>query len=153
MARETIWSNKRQHPEVHLLQLDLENEELALGKLRDAGTAQQQELRQLELTNRTALSDLEMQIKVSEMEVSRLRIDVDNERRLDSIGSGTGDRVRQAETAYRAAVLALEQLRTRLRNERLSTAAAEHSKQLSVSSCSLLLPNQMRYPHHSRLYR
>lgn len=117
-----------------LLQLDLEQEEASLGKLQDARTQQQQELRQLELTNKTNLSDLEMQIKVSEMNVNRLRIEVRNERRLDSIGSGTGDRVRQAETAYKAGVLELEQLRTRLRNERLRSAAAERGQQLNVTS-------------------
>lgn len=117
-----------------LLQLDLEQEETSLGKLQDARTRQQQELRQLELTNKTNISDLEMQIKVSEMNVNRLRIEVNNERRLDSIGSGTGDRVRQAETAYHAGVLELEQLRTRLHNERLRTAAAERGQQLNVTS-------------------
>lgn len=117
-----------------LLQLDLEQEEASLGKLQDAHAQQQQELRQLELTNKTNISDLEMQIKVSEMNVNRLRIEVKNERRLDSIGSGTGDRVRQAETAYKAGVLELEQLRTRLRNERLRTAAAERGQQLNVTS-------------------
>ena len=117
-----------------LLQLDLEQEETSLGKLQDARTRQQQELRQLELTNKTNISDLEMQIKVSEMNVNRLRIEVSNERRLDSIGSGTGDRVCQAETAYHAGVLELEQLRTRLRNERLRTAAAERGQQLNVTS-------------------
>ena len=117
-----------------LLQLDLEQEETALGKLIDARTMQQQELRQLELTNRTAISDLEMQIKVSEMNVNRLRIEGNNERRLDSIVSGTGDRVLQAEKAYNVAVLELEQLRTRLKNERERTVAAERGRQLSVNS-------------------
>ena len=117
-----------------LLLLDLEQEQTALGKLHDARTMHQQELRQLELNNMTEISDLEMKIKVSEMNVSRLRIDVENERRLDSIGSGTGDRVRQAETAYRAGVLELEQLRTRLRNERQRASAAEASQRLHVCS-------------------
>lgn len=117
-----------------LLQLDLEQEQTTLGKLQDARTMQQQELRQLELSNMTEISDLEMKIKVSEMNVSRQRIEVENERRLDSIGSGTGDRVRQAETAYRAGVLELEQLRTRLRNERQRASAAEASQRLNVCS-------------------
>ena len=117
-----------------LLLLDLEQHQTALGKLRDERTIQEQTLRQLQLSNRTTLSDLEMQIKVNEMNVNRLRIDVDNERRLDSIGSGTGDRVRQAETAYAAGVLELEQLRTRLANEQLRTAAAERGQQLAVGS-------------------
>lgn len=117
-----------------LLQLDLEQEQTGLGKLQDARDKQRQDLRQLQLGNMTDISDLEMRIKVSEMNVSRQRIEVENERRLDSIGSGTGDRVRQAETAYRAGVLELEQLRIRLRNERQRAAAAEAGQQLNVSS-------------------
>ena len=66
--------------------------------------------------------------------MNRLRIEVENERRLDSIGSGTGDRVRQAETSYKAGVLELEQLRTRLRNERQRAAASEQGRRLGVSS-------------------
>ena len=117
-----------------LLLLDLEQEQTELGKLQDARTMQEQQLRQIQLSNMTDISDLEMQIKVSEMNVSRQRIEVENERRLDSIGSGTGDRVRQAETAYRAGVLELEQLRTRLRNERQRASAAEKSQRLNVST-------------------
>ena len=117
-----------------LLLLDLEQEKTTLAKLQDARTMQQQALLQLQLSNMTEISDLEMKIKVSEMNVSRQRIEVENERRLDSIGSGTGDRVRQAETAYRAGVLELEQLRTRLANERRRAAAAESSRRLDVSS-------------------
>lgn len=117
-----------------LLLLDLEQEQTELGKLQDARTMQEQQLRQIQLSNMTDISDLEMQIKVSEMNVSRQRIEVENERRLDSIGSGTGDRVRQAETSYRAGVLELEQLRTRLRNERQRASAAEKSQRLNVST-------------------
>ena len=35
-----------------------------------------------------------MQMRVKEMELNRLRQEMCSERRLDSIGSGTGDRVR-----------------------------------------------------------
>lgn len=115
-----------------LLELDLEQEQMKLAERHDARTIVEQELRQLQLSNHTELSDLEMRIKVNEMNVNRLRIDVDNERRLDSIGSGTGDRVRQAETAYSAGVLELEQLRVRLQNERGRMAASEHSLMLNV---------------------
>lgn len=117
-----------------LLQLDLEQEETALNKLIDSRVMEQQELEQLRINNRTLLSDLEMQIEVNGMQVNRLAVEVANERRLDSIGSGTGDRVRQAETAYATAVLQLKQLRMKLDNERLRTAAAEQVQQLGMSS-------------------
>lgn len=117
-----------------LLEIDLRQEETDFDKLVDRRNMQRQELTQLELSHRTLLSDLEMQIEVSEMEVNRLKIEVENERRLDSIGSGTGERVRQAETAWQSAVLQLRQLRTKLANERKRTVAAEGVQKLNVSS-------------------
>lgn len=117
-----------------LLEIDLRQEETDFGKLVDRRNMQRQELTQLELSHRTLLSDLEMQIEVSEMEVNRLKIEVENERRLDSIGSGTGERVRQAETAWQSAVLQLRQLRTKLANEHKRTVAAEGVQKLNVSS-------------------
>lgn len=117
-----------------LLELDLEEEEVALGKLRDNRTVKEQELRQLKLNNHIELSDLEMRIEVNEANVSRLAMNVANERRLDSLGSGTGDRVREAETAYKTAVLELKQLRLRLANERQRAAAAETGQKLNIGS-------------------
>lgn len=117
-----------------LLQLDLSQEETGYDKLVDSRNMKRQELEQLRLTNRTLLNDLEMQIKVKEMEVSRMQIEVENEKRLDSIGSGTGERVRQAETAYHTARLELSQLRTKLTNERSRTASAERVQQLNIST-------------------
>ena len=117
-----------------LLELDLEKEQIELEKRHEALIKEEQSLRQMQLSNHTELSDLEMRIKVSEMNLNRLKIEVANERRLDSIGSGTGDRVRQAETALSSGILELQQLRTRLQNERERLAAAERSQQLNVSS-------------------
>lgn len=122
------------HKGMPLLELDLEEEEVALGKLRDDRTVKEQELRQLKLNNRTELSDLEMRIEVNEANVSKLAMNVANERRLDSLGSGTGDRVREAETAYKTAVLELKQLRLRLANERQRAAAAETGQKLNIGS-------------------
>ena len=116
-----------------LLLLDLQQEETELAKLIDNRDISRQELEQLRLNNQTMLSDLEMQIEVSSMNLNRLALDVENEHRLDSLGSGTGDRVRQAETAYIAGKLELKQLQTKLENERLRTAAAEKVQQLNIN--------------------
>lgn len=116
-----------------LLQIDLESIETEYRKLLDERSIRQQELTQLRLNNSSQISELEMQIKVKEMEVNRRNVEVDNERRLDSIGSGTGERVRQAETAFLTARLELNQLRQRLVNERKRSAASEQVQQLGVS--------------------
>ncbi len=117
-----------------LIELDLESTESAYAKLLDELQIKDKELAQLRLNNSTQLGELAMQIEVQEMQVNRLKVEMENESRLDSLGSGTGDRVRQAEIAYRTAQLELRQLKTRLVNERERTAAAERVQQLGVSS-------------------
>lgn len=117
-----------------LLQLDLETAETNYSKLLNERDMRRQELTQLQLNNRTQLSELAMQIEVKQMQVNQLKVEVENERRLDSLGSGTGDRVRQAETAYTTGKLELRQLRERLANEKLRNAAAEKVQSLNVSS-------------------
>ncbi len=73
-----------------------------------------------------------MNIKVKEMDVNRKRVEVANERRLDSLGSGTGDRVREAELAYNTGKLELEQLRQQLENERGVREAEMQMKALEL---------------------
>ncbi len=121
-------------PGTPLLQLDLTDEQTAYDKTLDRHRMGNSQLQQLHLANSTLLSDLAMQIDVKDMQVKALAIDVDNERRLDSLGSGTGDRVRQAQTALRVARLELKQLREKLANERLRAQAAEQAERLSVGT-------------------
>ena len=52
------------------------------------------------------------------MELDRLEAELRNERYLDSIGSGTADKVRQAEMAAQTARLRLEQQRMQLKNDK-----------------------------------
>ncbi len=117
-----------------LLQLDLQESEKALRNLHDSHQVKQNQLTQLQLSNRSALDELEMLIDIKEMEVNRLAITVDNERRLDSLGSGTGDRVRQAETAYATGQLELKGLRKKLVNERERLASLENAASLELGN-------------------
>ena len=116
-----------------LLRLDLQSAESDLRRMGDEVSMKQNEIEQTALNNETYITDLEMKIKSKEMAVNHLKAEVSNERRLDSIGSGTGDRIRQAELAYSTGLLELEQLRTQLRNERKAHAASYRSKQLEGS--------------------
>ena len=115
-----------------LLRLDLESTENEIGRLADERRSKVLETEQTRLNNTTYLADLEMQAKVKEMDVNRLHAEVINERRLDSIGSGTGERVREAEFAYETGRLQLEQLRTQLDNERRVRDASIKMKQLEL---------------------
>lgn len=117
-----------------LLRLDLREAEAQVQNLRDNYQIKNKSLDQQRLANRSTLADLEMQCQIKEMEVNRLVIEMNNERRLDSLGSGTGDRVREAETALATGRLQLEGLRKKLVNERQRLAALETSLSLEVGN-------------------
>lgn len=116
-----------------LLRLDLQSTETELNKLKDQIEMKRYELEQQKVNNSTRVSDLAMQVKVKEMAVNRLEVELRNERYLDSLGSGTGDRVRQAELAYNTGRLELEQMRQQLVNERKVTDAGLSVKNLDIN--------------------
>lgn len=116
-----------------LLRLDLQSTEAEVRRLSDELSMKRNDKEQTSLGNQTYLTNLEMQIEAKRLAVDELEAEVRNERRLDSIGSGTGDRVRQAELAYRTAKIELEQLRKQLANERKSRASSYRSKELEES--------------------
>lgn len=116
-----------------LLLLDLQSAQTEMSGLEDQMRMKHYELDQQRINNSTYLNDLAMRIEVKAMTVNRLEAEVANERYLDSLGSGTGDRVRQAELAYRTGRLELEQLRQQLANERQVRDAALKVKELDIS--------------------
>lgn len=81
-----------------LLRLDLQSTETELNKLLDQSQMKQYEIEQMKLNNNTRTSDLAMNVKVKAMAVSRMEVELRNERYLDSLGSGTGDKVRRGRT-------------------------------------------------------
>ena len=113
-----------------LLRLDLQSTEIQYQRLNDELAMKRYEIEQSALEGHTRITNLEMQIEAKEMAVDQLKAEVESERRLDSIGSGTGERVRQAVLAYRTGVLELEQLRKQLANERRIQENTSRSKQL-----------------------
>ena len=100
-----------------LLRLDLQSTETELAKALDEREIRHQQSVQLKANTETQLADRRMQIEVEEMHVSQLEAQLRNEQYLDSLGSGTRDRVRSAETALRTARLQLNQLRQQYANE------------------------------------
>lgn len=116
-----------------LMALDLRNVENEMANFADEQQLKEYELTQTHLDNTTYLSNLQMQVKVKEMEVDRLGAQLESERRLDSLGSGTGEKVREAELAYSRGKLELKQLREQLGNEAKSRDASEQMKQIELS--------------------
>ena len=107
-----------------ILKLDLQSTETEYKKLLDEEQMKRYQLEQLKVNNNTYLSDLSMQVKISAMKLNRMEVELRNERYLDSLGSGTTDKVRQAELNFNTGKLELEQLRQQYKNEK-EVAAAE----------------------------
>ena len=127
-----------------LLRLDLQSTETELNKIKDQIEMKRYELEQQKVNNSTRMSDLAMQVKVKEMAVNRLEVELRNERYLDSLGSGTGDRVRQAELAFNTGRLELDQLRQQLANEHKVTDAGLNVKNLDINIASKNLGEMSR---------
>lgn len=116
-----------------LMLLDLQSANTSLQKLAGERRIKSYRNRQEDISASNDITNLEMEIKVKEMAVSRLAAVAENERKLDSIGSGTGEQVRQAELALNTGRLELAQLRKRLVNLRESNRAAEASRAVELS--------------------
>ena len=116
-----------------ILKLDLQSTETEYNKLLDEEEMKNYQLQQLKVNNETKLKDLAMQIKVKEMNLNRMKVELRNEQYLDSIGSGTTDKVRQAELSVNVAQLELEQLRQQYTNEQEVMAAEYKVQELDLS--------------------
>lgn len=113
-----------------LLRLDIEEARNRYQRMADELSIKRSEIKSLSLTDETQLTDLEMRIKTKELAVDQLKAEYESERRLDSIGSGTGERVRQAHLAWQTATLELHQMHRQLDNERRIRHAMAESRQI-----------------------
>lgn len=100
-----------------ILKLDLQSAETAYNKLLDEEQMKQLQLEQLRISNKGKLSEMEMKLKVSRMEVNRKAVELRNEQYLDSLGAGTTDKVRQAELSYNVGLLQLSEDEQKYQNE------------------------------------
>ncbi len=119
-----------------IMRLDLQSAETEVRRLGDELEMKRNATERAQLDSKTRLTNLEMQIKAKELAVGELKAEVANERRLDSIGSGTGETVRQTELAYRTGLIELERMRKELENERRSLDAAHRSNKLEEGICA-----------------
>lgn len=98
-----------------ILKLDLLSAETDYKKQLDEEQMKRLQLDQLRIQNRNKLSEMEMQLKVSRMELNRKEVELRNERYLDSLGAGTTDKVRQVELDYNVSVLKLKRMSKNMR--------------------------------------
>lgn len=127
-----------------ILKLDLQSTETSYNKLLDELMMKQYQLEQLRVNNDTYLSDLDMKVKVYAMKLNRLEVELRNEQYLDSLGSGTTDKVRQVELAYNTGRLELEQLHQQYENEKKIKAADLKVKELEINIFSKSLAEMKR---------
>ena len=116
-----------------ILKLDLQSVETDYKKLLDEEQMRSYKLDQLRVNNQTKLNDLSMKIKVSAMQLNRKKVELRNAQYLDSLGSGTTDKVRQAELSYNVAQLEYEQLKQQYDNEKEVLAAEYKVQELDFS--------------------
>lgn len=127
-----------------ILKLDLQSTETEYKKLLDEEQMKRYQLEQLKVNNNTYLSDLSMQVKISAMKLNRTEVELRNERYLDSLGSGTTDKVRQAELNFNTGKLELEQLRQQYANESKVKEADLKVKELEFNIFSKSLAEMKR---------
>ncbi len=116
-----------------ILKLDLQSAETDYKKLLDEEQMRSYKLSQLRVNNQTKLDDLAMQIKVSAMKLNRMKVELRNEQYLDSLGSGTTDKVHQAELSYNVAQLEYQQLKQQYANEKEVLASEYKVQELDFS--------------------
>ena len=115
-----------------ILKLDLQSAETDYQKGQDDEQMRISKLQQLKVDQNTKLTDLAMQIRVAQMKLNRMRVEMHSERYLDSIGASTRDNVHQKEMNYNVARIELEQQKKQLINERLSSAAEYRVQKLDL---------------------
>lgn len=116
-----------------ILKLDLQSVETEYNKQLDEEQMKSLQLEQQRVTNHNKLSEMEMNLKVSRMELDRKAVELRNERYLDSLGAGTTDKVRQVELDYNVSVLKLKEDEQKYKNEQALAEADLKVKKLELN--------------------
>lgn len=116
-----------------VLKLDLQSAETEYKKKLDEQQMKQLELEKLRVTGHSKLSEMEMNLKVSRMELDRKAVELRNERYLDSLGAGTTDKVRQVELDYNVSQLKLKEDEQKYINEQALAEADLKVKELELN--------------------
>ncbi len=116
-----------------ILKLDLQSAETDYNKQLDEEHMKRLQLEQQRVINHNKLSEMEMNLKVSHMELDRKEVELRNERYLDSLGAGTTDKVRQVELDYNVSLLKLEEDQQKYKNEQALAEADLKVKELELN--------------------
>ena len=116
-----------------ILKLDLQSAETEYNKQLDEEQMKSLQLEQQRVTNHNKLSEMEMNLKVSRMELDRKAVELRNERYLDSLGAGTTDKVRQVELDYNVSILKLKEDEQKYKNEQALAESDLKVKELELN--------------------
>lgn len=116
-----------------ILKLDLQSAETEYNKQLDEEQMKSLQQEQQRVTNHNKLSEMEMNLKVSRMELDRKAVELRNERYLDSLGAGTTDKVRQVELDYNVSILKLKEDEQKYKNEQALAEADLKVKELELN--------------------
>lgn len=116
-----------------ILKLDLQSAETEYNKQLDEEQMKSLQLEQQRVTNHNKLSEMEMNLKASRMELDRKAVELRNERYLDSLGAGTTDKVRQVELDYNVSILKLKEDEQKYKNEQALAEADLKVKELELN--------------------
>ena len=116
-----------------ILKLDLQSAETEYNKQLDEEQMKSLQLEQQRVTNHNKLSEMEMNLKVSRMELDRKAVELRNERYLASLGAGTTDKVRQVELDYNVSILKLKEDEQKYKNEQALAEADLKVKELELN--------------------
>lgn len=134
-----------------ILRLDLLSAETDYKKQLDEVQMNELKLEQLRIQDRSKLSEMEMQLKVSRMELNRKAVELRNEQYLDSLGAGTTDKVRQVELDYNVSKLKLEEDEQKFINEQATADADLKVKELELNIARKTLAETKRTLDDARI--
>ena len=134
-----------------ILRLDLLSAETDYKKQLDEVQMNELKLEQLRIQNRSKLSEMEMQLKVSRMELNRKAVELRNEQYLDSLGAGTTDKVRQVELDYNVSKLKLVEDEQKFINEQATADADLKVKELELNIARKTLAETKRTLDDARI--
>lgn len=101
-----------------ILKLDLASFKNEYEQQQDEVEMKKAKMNQEITNNESELADIAMQIDVDKMKLQRINVQLKNELYLDSVGSSTPDKVRQAELEYKVQEIQVNQLINKLENKK-----------------------------------
>ena len=106
-----------------ILKLDLAEANVGMENQRDELEMKRFKLEQMKIVAESQLSEMKMSIDIDEMRLERMKVLLQNEKYLDSIGASTSDKIKQAELEYKVQKMNLDQLKLKYNNQKRTSAA------------------------------